>query len=172
MTGDITREWPGKACKSEWKRAAQGLAENQQGKTLQALSEAEQHLFGKMVEDQAPDAGASLNIRKSLEEITPLPLNFRREAGGARREVESDHRSARQGPVHGATESTIPCPKLDDSLAQRGLLLQLSEDPAGISKKSIDESKISPTADRPRICGFKTIENLGRENTGAVRHGA
>lgn len=80
MTGDITRERPGKACKSERKSAAQGLAENQQRKALQALSKAAQHLLGKMMEDQAADAGTALNMGKSLEEVTVHPLNFRREA--------------------------------------------------------------------------------------------
>lgn len=74
--------------------------------------------------------------------------------------------------MHGVAESTIPCPKLDDSLVHRGLLFQLTENPAGVSKKSVDESKIPSASNGTRICRVKTIENLGRENTGAVRHRA
>ena len=109
---------------------------------MQARAKIAQGLLGKMVQDEAANAGIGVCFWQGLKEISPDPLDAARQGGGTLDQVEAGHGGGGKRGLDFAAEGALAGADFDDSGGGRRLFFELSHDPAGVAQEEVDQPEV------------------------------
>lgn len=134
-------------------------------------TEIAQRLVGKMVQDEAADAGIGVDVWQRLIKISADPLDADRQAGGALDQVEAGHGGGGERGLDFAAQVALASADFNDPGGTRRLFFELSHDPSRVAEVKVDPPQIPAAPNGTGIGWIQGIQNFGNDDTIQFTHG-